>query len=87
MPAGWGTMLGRRAGGDEVKPTAAGQGNGRRLLDSMGYPDAVSAAHEQAAISGHDREEFHRMILMLLEQRGLPAPESAKSTARRRPWV
>ena len=53
----------------------------------MGYPVAVSEAHEQAVISGHDREEFRRMTLMLLEQQGLPAPESAKSTAKRRSWV
>ena len=51
----------------------------------MGYPVAVSAAHEQAVISGHDREEFRRMTLMLLEQQGLPVPESAKSTSKRRP--
>ena len=29
----------------------------------MGYPVAVSEAHEQAVISGHDRQEFRRMTL------------------------
>ena len=53
----------------------------------LGYPVAVSEAHEQAVITGHDREEFRRMTLMLLEQRGLPTPESAKSFSKRRPWV
>lgn len=53
----------------------------------FGYPVAVSEAHEQAVISGHDRAEFRRMALMLLEQRGLPTPESAKSFSKRRPWV
>ena len=53
----------------------------------LGYPVAISEAHEQAVITGHDREEFRRMTLMLLEQRGLPAPESAKSFSKRRPWV
>ena len=53
----------------------------------MGYPVAISEAHEQAVISGHDREEFRRLTLMLLEQRGLPTPESAKATSKRRPWV
>ena len=53
----------------------------------MGYPVAVSEAHEQAVISGHDREEFRRLTLMLLEQRGRPTPESAKVTSKRRPWV
>ena len=44
-------------------------------------------AHEQAVISGHDREEFRRLTLMLLEQQGLPTPESAKAFSKRRPWV
>ena len=48
---------------------------------------AISEAHEQAVITGHDRAEFRRMALMLLEQRGLPTPESAKSISKRRPWV
>ena len=52
-----------------------------------GYPVAISEAHEQAMITGHDREEFRRITLMLLEQRGLPAPESTKSFSKRRPWV
>ena len=53
----------------------------------LGYPVAISEAHEQAVITGHDREEFRRLTLMLLEQRGLPIPESAKATSKRRPWV
>ena len=53
----------------------------------LGYPVVVSEAHEQAVITGHDREEFRRMTLMLLEQRGLPTSESAKSFSKRRPWV
>ena len=32
-----------------------------------------------------DREEFRRMMLMLLEQRGLRTPESGKSSSKRRP--
>ena len=53
----------------------------------LGYPVAISEAHEQAVITGHDREEFRRLTLMLLEQRGLPNGESAKATSKRRPWV
>ena len=53
----------------------------------LGYPVAISEAQEQAVISGHDREEFRRLTLMLLEQRGLPTPESARATSKRRPWV
>ena len=53
----------------------------------LGYPVAISEAHEQAVISGYDREEFRRLTLMLLEQRGLPNGESAKGFSKRRPWV
>ena len=53
----------------------------------LGYPVAISEAHEQAVISGHDRQEFRRLTLMLLEQRGLPYGESAKAISKRRPWV
>ena len=38
-------------------------------------------------ITGHDREEFRRLTLMLLKQRGLPTGESAKAFSKRRPWV
>ena len=48
---------------------------------------AISEAHEQAVITGHDREESCRMILTLLKQRGLPTPESTKAFSKRRPWV
>ena len=40
----------------------------------LGYPVAISEAHEPAVITGHDREEFRRLTLMLLEQRRLPTP-------------
>ena len=53
----------------------------------LGYPVTISEAHDQAVITGHHREEFRRMTLMLLEQRGLPTPESAKAFSKRRPWV
>ena len=56
-------------------------------LLGLGYPVAISEAHEQAVITGHDREEFRRMTSMLLEQRGLPTVESAKAFSKRRPWV
>ena len=59
----------------------------RQCQLGLGYPVAISEAHKQAVITGHDREEFRRMTLMLLEQRGLPTPESAKSFSKRRPWV
>ena len=48
---------------------------------------ALSEAHDQAVITGHDRAEFRRLTLMLLEQRGLPAPESAEAFSKRWLWV
>ena len=48
---------------------------------------AISEAHEQAVITGHDRKEFRRLTLMLLEQHSLPTTESAKAFSKRRPWV
>ena len=53
----------------------------------LGYPVAIAEAHEQAVITGHDREEFRRLALMLLERRGLPTPESSKAFSKRRPRV
>ena len=59
----------------------------RQCQLGLGYPVAISEAHEQAVITGHDREEFRRLTLMLLEQRGLSTAESAKSFSKRRPWA
>ena len=38
------------------------------------------------AVGFDDREEFRRMMLVLLEQRGLRTPESGKSSSKCRPW-
>ena len=53
----------------------------------LGYPVVISEAHEQAVVSGRDREEFRRLTLMLMEQSGLPTPESAKTVSKRLPWA
>ena len=53
----------------------------------FGYPVAISEAHEQAVVTGRDREEFRKLALMLMEQSGLPTPESAKTVSKRLPWV
>ena len=39
----------------------------RQCQLGLGYPVAISEAHEQAVITGHDREEFRRLTLMPLE--------------------
>ncbi len=53
----------------------------------LGYPVVISEAHEQAVVSGRDREEFRKLTLMLMEQNGLPTPESAKTFSKRLPWA
>ena len=53
----------------------------------LGYPVAVSEAHEQAVVTGRDREEFRKLALTLMERNGLPAPESAKTISKRLPWL
>lgn len=53
----------------------------------FGYPVVISEAHEQAVVTGRDREEFRKLALMLMERNGLPTPESAKTVSKRLPWV
>ncbi len=53
----------------------------------LGYPVVISEAHEQAVVSGRDREEFRKLALLLMEQNGLPTPESAKTVSKRLPWA
>ena len=53
----------------------------------LGYPVVIAEAHEQAVVSGRDREEFRKLALSLLERQGLPTPESAKTVSKRLPWV
>jgi hypothetical protein len=53
----------------------------------FGYPVVVSEAHEQAVVTGRDREEFRKLALMLMDQNGLPTPESAKTVSKRLPWL
>ena len=53
----------------------------------QGYPAAISEAHEQAVVSGRDRQLFRRMIAETLERQGLPAYTSQKERSKQRPWV
>ena len=59
----------------------------RQCALGMGYPAVITEAHEQAVVSGRDRDEFRKLALTLLERQGLPTPESAKTVSKRRPWV
>ena len=53
----------------------------------FGYPVVVSEAHEQAVVTGRDREEFRKLALILMEQKGLPTWESGKTLSKRLPWL
>lgn len=59
----------------------------RQCALGLGYPAVISEAHEQAVVSGRDRAEFRKLTLSLLQQQGLPTPESAKTVSKRLPWV
>ena len=61
------------------------------LLDQckrgQGYPVAISEAHEQAVITGSDRQIFKGMVAEALQQQGLTAYTSEKERSKRTPWV
>ncbi len=53
----------------------------------QGYPVALSEAHEQAVVTGADRETFWQLVESLLVGEHLPTPTSAKSFSKRTRWV
>jgi GNAT superfamily N-acetyltransferase len=53
----------------------------------QGYPVAISEAHEQAVITGQDRQLFKQMVEETLQSRGLPTFTSEKERSKQRPWV
>lgn len=53
----------------------------------QGYPVAITEAHEQAVITGRDRQLFREMVAETLERQGLPTYTSQKERSKRRPWV
>ena len=53
----------------------------------QGYPVAISEAHEQAVITGKDRQLFKQMVSETLERQGLPTYTSQKERSKQRPWV
>ncbi len=52
-----------------------------------GYPVALSEAHEQAVVTGADRENFWQLVESSLVEEHLPTPTSAKSQSKRTRWV
>jgi hypothetical protein len=53
----------------------------------QGYPVALSEAHEQAVVTGADRETFWRVVESLMVDEHLPSPTSAKSFSKKTRWV
>jgi hypothetical protein len=52
-----------------------------------GYPVALSEAHEQAVITGIDREDFWQLVETIQAEDNLTAVTSAKSDSKRTRWV
>jgi len=53
----------------------------------QGYPVALSEAHEQAVVTGADRENFWQLVSSSLIDEHLPSIGSAKSQSKRTRWV
>ncbi|MFC2048212.1 DNA double-strand break repair nuclease NurA [Chloroflexota bacterium] len=53
----------------------------------QGYPVALSEAHEQAVVTGADRENFWQLVESSLVEEHLHTPTSAKSQSKRTRWV
>jgi hypothetical protein len=52
-----------------------------------GYPVALSEAHEQAVVTGADRDNFWELVESTLVAEHLPSSGSAKSLSKRTRWV
>ncbi|OGO21437.1 MAG: hypothetical protein A2144_03250 [Chloroflexi bacterium RBG_16_50_9] len=52
-----------------------------------GYPVVLSEAHEQAVVTGADRENFWELVESSLVAEKIPSPGSAKSFSKRTRWV
>ncbi len=53
----------------------------------QGYPVVLSEAHEQAVVTGADRENFWQLVESSLVDEHLTSPGSAKSRSKRTRWV
>jgi hypothetical protein len=53
----------------------------------QGYPVALSEAHEQAVLTGADREQFQYLVELALSGKHLPTITSAKSRSKRTKWI
>ena len=53
----------------------------------LGYPVALSESHEQAVVTGADRENFAQLVESTLIEERLPTPSSGKNLSKRTRWV
>ena len=53
----------------------------------MGYPAAIAEAHEQAVVTGPDREAFRQLLEDSLSLKRLPVYTSEKNLSKRRRWL
>jgi len=53
----------------------------------LGYPVALSEAHEQAVVNIADREQFWRLVEQVLIEDGIFLESSAKSESKRARWI
>lgn len=53
----------------------------------QGYPVALSEAHEQAVVTGADREEFWSLVERSLDEEKMPTYNSTKSRSKKTRWV
>jgi hypothetical protein len=53
----------------------------------QGYPVGLAEAHEQAVVTGADRESFWELVEATLVEERLPGATSAKSFSKRTRWV
>jgi hypothetical protein len=53
----------------------------------LGYPVALSEAHEQAVISAADRQQFWRLTEQVMIEDGIFPTSSAKSESKRARWI
>jgi len=53
----------------------------------QGYPAALAEAHEQAVVTGADRENFQQLVEILMADEHMPQATSAKSRSKKTRWV
>jgi hypothetical protein len=53
----------------------------------LGYPAALSEAHEQAVVTGADREQFWRLVEQVLADDRVWLESSAKRQSKRTRWI